>query len=179
VHAFQAYHCPPQQSLQPRLFNPDTVLYTPVFPCEDDVNVWPFMSCQDYYDSIAHQMRRRSWKILYAFIVLIGCTLIGSTLLFWGFGKASEKMNKRVRDSAFASLLRQEVAWFDVHTVGALTSQLAEDAALIHAFSGEPIRTLVLNLASVLVGVVVSLYFMWYVQVLTTKLSGSTLTSRN
>jgi ATP-binding cassette, subfamily B (MDR/TAP), member 1 len=144
------------------------VLYTPVVPCDDEVqDVWPFLSCQDYYDSVADQMRRRSWKILYAFAVLIACTLMGSTLLFWGFGKASENMNKRVRDSAFASLLRQEVAWFDVHTVGTLTSQLAEDAALIHAFSGEPIRTLVLNLASVLVGVVVSFYFMWPFALLT------------
>ena len=44
---------------------------------------------------------------------------------------------------------------------GAITSQLAEDAALLHSFSGEPIRTLVLNLASVLVGVVISFIYMW------------------
>jgi ABC-type multidrug transport system fused ATPase/permease subunit len=70
-------------------------------------------------------------------------------------------MNKRVRNAAFDSLVRQEVSFFDLHPVGVITSQLQEDAALMHSFSGEPIRTLVINLSSVLVGVAVSFAFMW------------------
>ena len=57
--------------------------------------------------------------------------------------------------------MRQEVGYFDLRPVGIITSQLHEDAALIHSFSGEPIRTLVMNVASVLVGVVISFIFMW------------------
>lgn len=72
-----------------------------------------------------------------------------------------------MRDSAFASILRQEVAWFDVHPPAVLSSQLAEDAALLHAFVGEPIRTLALSLSSVLVGLIVSFYFMWQFALLT------------
>lgn len=82
-------------------------------------------------------------------------------LLFYGFGYASERMNKRVRDAAFTSLVRQEVAYFDVRSVGAITSELQEDTAMIHAFSGQPIRTLIMNLASVLVGVIISFVYMW------------------
>merc|ERR1711862_25032 len=88
-------------------------------------------------------------------------SLIGNILVYYGFGIATERMNKRVRDSSFKSLVRQEVAYFDTRPVSAITSQLSDDAALIHSFSGEPIRTLVMNLASVLVGLVVAFVFMW------------------
>ena len=84
-------------------------------------------------------------------------------MLYWGFGVAAERMNRRVRDAAFSSLVRQEVAWYDVRSAGAITSRLSDDAALLHAYAGEPIRTLVASLSSVLVGVVVSFVFMWYV----------------
>jgi ATP-binding cassette subfamily B (MDR/TAP) protein 1 len=132
------------------------ILYTQVEEC-DDVS----RDCDDYWNSIADDMQDQSLQIFYAFIGVIAATLLGSTLLFWGFGVASERMNKRVRDSVFTSLLRQEIAWFDLRSPGTITSHLAEDAALLHAFSGEPIRTLVLNLSSVLIGVIVSFVYMW------------------
>jgi ATP-binding cassette subfamily B (MDR/TAP) protein 1 len=112
-------------------------------------------------------MKERSLKITYAFFGVIFSTLVGFVLLFWGFGVASERMNKRVRECAFTSLLRQEIAWFDVRSTGMITSHLADDAALLHAFSGEPIRTLILNLSSVLVGVIISFVYMWPFALLT------------
>jgi ABC-type multidrug transport system fused ATPase/permease subunit len=45
--------------------------------------------------------------------------------------------------------------------MGTITSQLEDDAAMLHSFSGEPIRTLAMSLSSVFVGVVVSFFFMW------------------
>jgi ATP-binding cassette subfamily B (MDR/TAP) protein 1 len=136
------------------------IMYTSVEECSPvpgDVSG----DCDDYWNSIADDMQDRSLQIFYAFLGVIAATLMGSTLLFWGFGVASERMNKRVRDSAFTSLPRQEIAWFDLRSPGTITSHLAEDAALLHAFSGEPIRTLVLNLSSVLIGVIVSFVYMW------------------
>lgn len=100
-------------------------------------------------------------NVFYGYIALGGAVLIGNCLLFWGFGSASERMNKRIRDGAFSSLMRQEVGWFDLRSPGTITSQLSEDAALLHAFSGEPVRTLILNIASVVVGVIVSFVYMW------------------
>jgi ATP-binding cassette subfamily B (MDR/TAP) protein 1 len=87
--------------------------------------------------------------------------VVGHTLVHYGFGTAVERMNKRVRDASFKNLIRQEIAWFDVRPVGTITTQLSDDAALIHSFSGEPIRTLVMTLSSVAVGLVVSFVFMW------------------
>lgn len=77
------------------------------------------------------------------------------------FGYATERINKRIRDMTFSSLMRQEVAFFDKRSVGSITSQLQDDAAFIFAFSGEPIRTLVINLSSVVTGLTISMIYMW------------------
>jgi ATP-binding cassette, subfamily B (MDR/TAP), member 1 len=106
-------------------------------------------------------MREKAFSVFYGFVGVIIACLFGFTVLFWGFGVASERMNKRVRDSVFSALLRQEVGWFDVRSPGAITSRLSDDAALLHSFTGEPVRTLTSSLASVLVGVIVSFIFMW------------------
>jgi ATP-binding cassette subfamily B (MDR/TAP) protein 1 len=90
--------------------------------------------------------------------------MVGCVIMFKAFGMATERINKRVRDETFRALVRQEVAWFDVRSVGEVTSQLSDDAAMIHSFSGEPIRTFVMTIASVGVGLVTSFYFMWEVR---------------
>lgn len=129
------------------------LLYRPLPGC--DANGLP--SC----DSIANEMQETSFNISYGWLGILGSTLVGNVVLFHGFGTASERLNRRVRDSAFASLLTQEIAWFDKHSVGSITSQLQDDAAMIYSFSGEPIRTLVVSVASLLVGIVISFVFMW------------------
>jgi ATP-binding cassette subfamily B (MDR/TAP) protein 1 len=139
-------------------------LYFPVFPCDEAAGIGPispYTSCDDYIASVTDTMKNISLNLTYGWLGVIAAVLIGDILVFYGFGTASERMNKRVRDSAFTSLLRQEIAYFDAHTVGSLTSQLSDDAALIHSFSGQPIRQLVMSLSSVLVGVVVSFVYMW------------------
>jgi len=139
------------------------LLYTPVQRCDDDDGIIPdgFDNCQDYLDNEADDMRDLSIKVFLGVIGIIACSLIGNVLLFYGFGTATERMNKRVRDQTFKSLVRQEVSWFDVRPIGTITSKISDDAAMIHSFSGEPIRTFVMNVASVLVGLVFAFYFMW------------------
>lgn len=106
-------------------------------------------------------MRRSSFEIsVYWAIIAFGC-VAGNMLTFYGFGKASESLNKRVRDSAFAALVRQEVAYFDRRSVGSITSSLEEDAARIHTFSGEPVRSLLIALSSVITGLAISFFYMW------------------
>ncbi|KAL9186963.1 hypothetical protein ACHAXT_010683 [Thalassiosira profunda] len=116
-----------------------------------------FPSCA----SIADEMQTTSFYITAAFCAILVCTFVGQILLYHGFGTASERMNKRVRDALFRALLRQEIAYFDRHNVSSITSQLQDDAAKLHAFSGEPLRTAIIALSSLFLGVCVSLYFMW------------------
>ncbi len=108
-------------------------------------------------------MKVLSSKAMYLLVALIICSMAGSTIMFTAFGTGTERINKRVRDMSFHSLIRQEVAWFDVRSVGLITSQLSDDAAMIHSFSGEPIRTFMMSISSVGAGLIVSFYFMWEV----------------
>lgn len=120
-----------------------------------------YANCDEFQQGEADEMRNQSFVLGgYWVVIALGC-VIGNILTFYGFGTASERLNKRVRDSAFEALVRQEVSFYDKRSVGAITSQLEEDAARIHTFSGEPIRSLLTALSSVLIGLVVSFVFMW------------------
>lgn len=134
------------------------LLYKPVPGC-DGVG-------QPTCDSIANDMQKTSFYITFAWIGVLVCTSIGNVLLYKGFQTASERMNKRVRDALFKSLIRQEVAYFDKENINSITSQLQGDAAVLHAFSGEPLRTFVIAVSSLFVGVFISLFYMWPVSLM-------------
>jgi ATP-binding cassette subfamily B (MDR/TAP) protein 1 len=118
-------------------------------------------TCTEYQQGIAHSMRHRSYVISGYWVAIAAGALIGNILTYWGFGMASERLNKRVRDSAFSSLVRQEVSFFDKRSVGSITSQLEDDSSRIHAFTGEPIRTFLIAVASIFTGLAIAFSFMW------------------
>ena len=133
------------------------LLFVRVSFCDEDLLASSgFETCDELWADIADDMRVRSYQVgAYWAIVAIG-SVVGNMLTFWGFGNASERMNKRVRDSTFTSLVRQEVAYFDQRSVGKITSQLQDDAARLHTFTGEPIRAFLVAIASVFTGLVLS-----------------------
>jgi ATP-binding cassette subfamily B (MDR/TAP) protein 1 len=149
------------------------LLYYPVFECTENGTGYiapdgrNFDTCQDYWDAEADYLREFSIKITYAWVGIIASTLIGNTMLFYGFGAATEKMNKRVRDAIFIALMKQDIGYFDTNSVGTLSTKLEEDAAMMHSFSGEPIRQLTMMVASVLVGLFISFWYMWPFALLT------------
>lgn len=102
-------------------------------------------------------MRWSSIKVAIYFVALIVAALTGNVVTYVGIGTASERLSKRIRDSTFTSLLRQEVGYFDKRSVGTVTSQLQYDAARIHAFSGEPLRNFIIAIAAVLTGLIIAL----------------------
>ncbi|CAB9500444.1 Leptomycin B resistance protein pmd1 [Seminavis robusta] len=132
------------------------VLYYPVLPCNATAEV-----CSEIWDSVADDMRDDSQRVFYEVLTIMVITLVGNMLLFYGFGTAAERMNKRIRDAAFKSLVVQEVGWHDLHPPAAIVAQMAEDTAMLHAFAGEPIRTFSISVSSVLVGLIISFVYMW------------------
>uniref|UniRef100_A0A7S2L570 Bile salt export pump n=1 Tax=Leptocylindrus danicus TaxID=163516 RepID=A0A7S2L570_9STRA len=117
--------------------------------------------CDAIYDAEAEDIEQESYDVTYQWFIIIALTLVGNILLFYGFGMATERMTKRVRDQSFESLVRQEVSFFDSNDVGGITTQLQEDTSVLHAFSGDPVRTLMSTITSVFLGLVVSFFFMW------------------
>jgi ATP-binding cassette subfamily B (MDR/TAP) protein 1 len=152
------------------------LLFRPVFPCTDenfdqDIIKWTelttfnvfegYDTCQGYIDGNVDAIRTLSYNVTWGWLGLMASTMIGNVLLFYGFGCATERMNKRVRDAVFTALMRQDIGYYDTHSVGKLSTQIEDDAALIHSYSGEPIRTMSMAASSVLVGIVLSFVYMW------------------
>ena len=148
------------------------LLFRPVFKCDEieidsKIMFKEYLTCQEYWDHESKWIENMSYYVTFGWAGLVASTLIGNVLLFYGFGTATERMNKRVRDAIFISLMKQDIAFYDTHSVAKLSSQLEDDAAMIHSFSGEPIRTLIMTMASVLLGVILSFYYMWPFALLT------------
>jgi ATP-binding cassette subfamily B (MDR/TAP) protein 1 len=134
------------------------LLFRRVEFCDPDTveNELGFLTCEDYWSSIADSMQQRSFEVAGFWAIVAVDSVVGNMIAFWGFGMASERLNKRTRDAAFASLVRQEIAFFDRRSVGSITSQLQDDAAQMHTFTGEPVRALLIALSSVFTGLVLS-----------------------
>lgn len=135
------------------------LLYQPIFNCTEELQaVLNLEDCDTYAEDIADDMRSRSYDLSLYWTILIIVNVVGNLLLFWGFGNATERMSRRVRNFAFKSLVRQEVAFFDKRSVGKITSELQEDSTQLQTFTGDPIRQLLVSLSSVLTGLVLAFY---------------------
>ena len=137
------------------------ILFHPVALCPSQDGTIPlgFPTCEAYQAEVVDDMRSSSFEVALYWVILgtFGC-IAGNILVFYGFGTASERLNKRLRDSTFTALLRQEVAFFDKRSVGSITSQLQDDTGRVQAFSAEPVRSILTALSSVLIGVTISFF---------------------
>ena len=110
------------------------ILYYPVEFCDDSldppvVSFPQYGSCQEYWDDAAEYMRDLSFKVFYGLLGIIAAAIVGNILMYTGFGYASERLNKRIRVDTFKSLVRQEVAWFDMRPISKITTRLSDDAS--------------------------------------------------
>jgi ATP-binding cassette subfamily B (MDR/TAP) protein 1 len=133
-----------------------SILFHRVEYCSQGQVPGGFATCEEYWQNARDDMRTESFAVAGYWALLILDCIVGNLLLYWGFGMASERLNKRVRDQSFTALIRQEVAFFDQHNVGSITSQLQDDAACIHAFSSDPVRVSAVAVSSVVTGLVIS-----------------------
>ncbi|GMH83188.1 hypothetical protein TrST_g5119 [Triparma strigata] len=149
-----------------------SLLFQTVYTCNDaNINApkdpfYPnglgqFGTCSNYYSVVSEQMQNDSYTIVAYWAGLCACSIIGYALLLGAGGKVSENINKRIRDRSFRKLLSLEPAYHDVNKIGTSTTRLASDAALLKDFTLTPITSILLSLASVLVGVGIALAYMW------------------
>ncbi|KAJ1335554.1 ATP-binding cassette subfamily B (MDR/TAP) member 1 [Microdochium nivale] len=109
------------------------------------------------------QMKRDSdfWSAMYvmlAFVVFIAQGLQGIV-----FAKCSEILIHRVRDRAFRTMLRQDVAFFDKdeNTAGALTSFLSTETTHVAGLSGVTLGTILMVLSTLVSACVLSIAIGW------------------
>ncbi|KAF4333704.1 ATP-binding protein cassette subfamily B (MDR TAP) member 1 [Fusarium beomiforme] len=110
-----------------------------------------------------HQIKKDSdfWSAMYlmlAFVQLFAFIIQGVL-----FARCSERLVHRVRDRAFRTMLRQDVAFFDrdENTAGALTSFLSTETTHVAGLSGVTLGTLLMVGTTLISAIVVSLAIGW------------------
>jgi ATP-binding cassette, subfamily B (MDR/TAP), member 1 len=92
-----------------------TLFFRPVFPCPLPFGFgvpFGFETCPDYLGDTVNEYQQKSFQVAIWWAILGAGKLTGNVLMIWGFGIASERLSKRVRDMSFTALLRQEIAYF-------------------------------------------------------------------
>ncbi|KAI0017325.1 multidrug resistance protein [Xylariomycetidae sp. FL0641] len=79
------------------------------------------------------------------------------------FARCSERLIHRVRDRAFRTMLRQDVAFFDKdeNTAGALTSFLSTETTHVAGLSGVTLGTILMVTTTLVASIIVSIAFGW------------------
>ncbi|XP_073295866.1 ABC transporter B family member 19-like isoform X1 [Primulina huaijiensis] len=130
-----------------------------------------------YFLKNIHELKR---EVGYLCLVLLGLGL-GCILTMTGqqgfCGWAGTKLTKRVRNSLFKAILRQEPGWFDFseNSTGILVSRLSIDCISFRAVLGDRISVLLMGLSAAGVGLGISFYLQWRLTLLAAALTPLTL----
>jgi len=97
------------------------------------------------------------------FVALGGFAMLVYLLAQTGFGIVGGRLTERLRSKGFASILRQEIGWFDQpeHSSAVLNTRLASDASLVRAVSADRTAVMIQNISTIVAGVVIGLIFAW------------------
>ncbi|XP_049884996.1 multidrug resistance protein homolog 49-like [Pectinophora gossypiella] len=102
---------------------------------------------------------------LYSGMFLLVAAVAGASMCLQGttFTYAGLRMTTRLRQQYFASLLRQEIGYFDKesNTVGAMCARLSGDAAEVQGATGLRIGLILQGFSSVFVGFVIAISYDW------------------
>ncbi|KAI1457756.1 P-loop containing nucleoside triphosphate hydrolase protein [Annulohypoxylon moriforme] len=101
------------------------------------------------------------WSGMFLMLAFVMCIAYISQGV--AFARCSERLIHRVRDRAFRTMLRQDVAFFDKdeNTVGALTSFLSTETSHVAGLSGVTLGTLLMVTTTLITAMVVALAFGW------------------
>ena len=97
---------------------------------------------------------------IYMFLVLAVCAFVVIFIQYMCFSISGERLTARIRSISFKTMLDQEVAFFDdpMHTSGALSSSLAEEADKIKSLTGQLLGVLVQFASTVITGLAIAFY---------------------
>ncbi|RHZ65773.1 hypothetical protein Glove_311g34 [Diversispora epigaea] len=101
------------------------------------------------------------WSLM--FLVIAVVSLIGQTVQGVAFGYSGANLIERIRSISFASMLRQDIEFFDdeLNSVGVLTSSLSGDATRVNGLAGITLGTLLQVVPTVITGFVLGLAIGW------------------
>lgn len=101
------------------------------------------------------------WSLMYLMLGLVQFF----TIMVQGtaFAFCSERLVHRARDRAFRTMLRQDIAFFDMeeNTTGALTSFLSTETTHLAGISGSTLGTLLMVSTTLIAGIIIALAIGW------------------
>ncbi|CAG1993426.1 unnamed protein product [Fusarium graminearum] len=118
---------------------------------------------QPITDNNRHSVKKDSdfWSAMYLMLAIV--QFLAFVIQGVLFARCSERLVHRVRDRAFRTMLRQDVAFFDrdENTSGALTSFLSTETTHVAGLSGVTLGTLLMVITTLVSAMVVSLAIGW------------------
>lgn len=101
------------------------------------------------------------WSIMYVVLAFVLCISYGAQGI--AFAKTSERLVYKVRDTAFRTILRQDVEFFDrdENSTGALTSFLSTETTHVAGLSGVTLGSIIVALSTLISCCALSLAIGW------------------
>ncbi|KAI9833880.1 MAG: GTPase-activating protein [Thelocarpon superellum] len=111
------------------------------------------------YDQLRQQVD--FWSLMYLMLAFVQfAAFVGQGI---AFAYCSERLIHRARDQAFRTMLRQDIAFFDVeeHSAGALTSFLSTETTHLAGLSGSTLGTLLVVTTTLVAAIALSVSIGW------------------
>ncbi|CAM6101412.1 unnamed protein product [Calypogeia fissa] len=116
-----------------------------------------------YYSNNNHRNKFEVAEYSLLFVLLAALSPVIFTLQHYSMGIWSEKLIKHVREKMFATILQNDLGWFDEdeNNSGAIAARLASDANNVRAAVGDRIAVIVQNAALLIVSTILALIIQW------------------
>jgi ATP-binding cassette subfamily B (MDR/TAP) protein 1 len=107
------------------------------------------------------EQETNKWAIIFIIIAVSGFVFTFFQNALFGF--ASELLTERIRKSVFATILRQDIGFFDQeeNATGVLTSNLAGDAQKVQGVSGAIVGTMLQIWTNLVGSIIIALIYGW------------------
>lgn len=107
------------------------------------------------------EIRRQAdfWSLMYLMLAVV--QLLALICQGIAFSYCAERLTHRVRDQAFRYILRQDIAFFDKNSSGALTSLLSTETTHLAGLSGVTLMTILLLVTTLVAACAIGLAVGW------------------
>lgn len=112
----------------------------------------------------------RMWSLV--FLGIGGAAFLGNFFQLGMLGISGERLSRRLRQQSFRQLLKQDMGFFDEkeNSLGALTTRLATEAAMVRGIAGDSLGALTFALSSIITGFLVAYLACWRVALVVTAI---------
>lgn len=131
-------------------------------PCE---SILTAKIVNTFYTASPDQMIEENLPYIAGFLLFALGSLVGNMMVGYGLSRSGSKLGVKLRSSAFESMLKKSMGWFDLpeNTTGELTTILAADTEAVEGLVGLPLGYRVRVLVSITTGVAIALAYSYEV----------------